>query len=440
MNTNNPSRWRLLWILPPIAVGILVLMFMAGGRQPPAKVDHGETARAVRIIEAPRLDLVPTAEGYGAVQPARVWTAVAQAAGRIVEIHPQLREGEILPPGTVLIRVDPVDYELKLAQANAELAELAVQEENARASLDIEQRNLDVAQRELERLQKLASQGTASRSDADTAERAALSTRTAVQNMQNTLALIPTKRKLLEARMAQAERDLAHTVIRAPFNLRVANLKVEADQYVAKGQSLFEGDAVDRVEIKAQVAISSLRRLVIGRQLPVGDISRMNEHLPKLLGFRPVVRLDLGGHVAEWQAEFVRFSDAVDPDTRTMGVVVAVDKPFEKVRPGYRPPLSKGMFAQVILRGQAQEDRVVVPRAAIRDGTLYLVDEENRLRRQPVEVLFNQGSLSVIQQGVNPGDRVVLSDLVPAVDGMLLKPEMDEARFKALLAEAGGES
>jgi RND family efflux transporter MFP subunit len=440
MTTESPSRRRMLLILPPIVLGVLVLMWMAGGKQPPSKTERGEPTRTVRVIEVPRLDLVPIAEGYGPVRPDRVWTAVAQVAGRVVAIHPRLRDGEILPEGKELARIDPVDYELALAQAKAELAELEVQEQNARSSLAIEERNLALARRDLERKRKLVQQGTTSESAADEAERVMLSTRTAVQNMQNTLALIPTQRRLLEAKAARAERDLQHTTIRAPFNLRVANLKIEADQFVSMGQTLFEGDAVERVEIQAQVAMSSLRRLFIGRPDFKVDISRLSEQLPELLGFKPLVRLDLGNHVAEWEAEFVRFSDDVDPETRTMGVVVAVDRPFDKIKPGYRPPLSKGMFVQVVLRGRTQPGRVVVPRSAVRGGAVYLADDENRLRRRPVEVLFGQGTLSVIGAGLAPGERVVVSVLVPAVEGMLLEPRVDEVLTAKLKAAAGGES
>ena len=438
MATDHPSRWRRLLVLPPIIVGILVLIWMAKGRQPPLQTEPAEPTRTVRVIEAPLLDLIPSAEGYGPVQPAKVWTAVSQVAVRVVSIHPKLREGAILPRGTQLLRIDPVDYELALAQSRAELAELAVQEQNANASLDIEQRNLELARQDLERKRKLVQQGTTSQSTADEAERAMLATRSAVQNLKNTLSLIPTKRSLLQARVDRSARDLEYTTILAPFNLRVANLKVEKDQFVSTGKTLFEGDAVDRVEIEAQVAMSALRRLFLGRQTMKLDLTRLNEQLPEMVGLDPLVRLDLGNYVAEWQAEFVRFDDTVDPHTRTMGVVVAVDRPFDKIRPGYRPPLSKGMFVQVVLRGKSQAPRVVLPRSAVRGGVVLVADEENRLRRRAVELLFSQGSVSVIDSGIEAGEQVVVSDLVPAVEGMLLQLQPDKVLAESLRQQGSG--
>jgi len=438
MNLGRFKHSRKLLILPPIAIGVLVLLFMVAGKQPPGQAERGEPTRTVRVIEVPLVELVPMAEGYGQVEPARIWAAVSQVAGRVTYIHPRLRDGEILPEGTELVHIDPKDYELARAQAQAELAELNAQEQNARASLGIEKRNLTLAKNELERIQKLVTKGTASQSKADETERAMLSYSASVQNLQNTLALVPSQRSVLEAKVVLAERNLGHTVIRAPYDMRVANLKVEADQYVPVGQSLFEGDAVDRVEIKVQVAMSSLRRLFIGRQGMQIDIHRLSEEFAEMVALDPVVRLDLGNHVAEWQAEFVRFSDTVDPKTRTMGVVVAVDNPFDKIIPGYKPPLSKGMFVNVVLSGKKSMQRVLVPRSAVRASTVYVADADNRLRRRVVKILFSQGDISVVAEGLEPGERVVVSDLVPAVDGMLLQVQLDEALNQSLIAHGQG--
>ncbi|MCB1773826.1 MAG: efflux RND transporter periplasmic adaptor subunit [Gammaproteobacteria bacterium] len=436
MHTERPSRWRALWVLPPIAVGVAVVMFMAGGRQPPTKVVADPPSQQVRVIEVPSVELIPYANGYGTVQPEKVWAAVAEVPGRVVETYARLRDGETVGAGTQLFRIDPTDIELQLAQAEAELAELEVQETNARASLDIDQRNLALAQRESRRIAKLSTQGTASQSDVDNAERTMLNARTAVQNTENSLALFPTQRRLLEARLAQAQRDLANTTVHAPFDLRIADLAVEKDQYVGVGQTLFRGDAVQRVEITAQVAISSLRHLFADRDQPIPSIADMPANMKGFTGFRPLVRMDLGDQVAEWEAEFVRFSDEVDPQTRTIGVVVAVDNPLQKAIPGLRPPLSKGMFVQVIIRGHAQANRLVVPRNAIRNGHVYVVDDDNRLQTRTVGVRFNLGAISIIEHGLQAGTRVVVGDLVPAVDGMRLQPVADEATQQALAAAA----
>ena len=430
MSDAKGQRWGRWLIFPPILIGVAVLVWMVRSQEAPQTAERDEIARTVRVVEARKIALIPKAIGYGPVEPAQIWDAVAQVAGRVVSVHPQLHDGEILDAGTELLRIDPADYELALSEARAQLAELAVEQSNAEASLAIEERGLRLAEEELQRLRTLAERGTASQSDVDQAERTALNLRTAVQNLRNTLTLIPAQREVLQSQVSRAELNLERTLITAPFDLRVANLTIEADQYVGVGQTLFEGDSVNRVEIQAQVPMASLRRLFIERG-PIDldsiglDPTRLTAELPRRIGLTATVRLDLGGPIAEWPAEFVRFDDAIDPETRTMGVVVAVDRPFEKVIPGQRPPLSKGMFVQVELCASSQRPMIVLPRSAVRDGLVFVVDSEQRLERRPVEIAFAQDDVAAIATGVDAGEQIVLSDLVPAVSGMRLRAEID---------------
>jgi RND family efflux transporter MFP subunit len=429
------SKLQILWILPPVVIGLVIFFIMVGGKQPLQRSDVHEVTRYVRIIQIETRDFTPITEGYGSVRPAQVWNAIAQVSGRIVKMHPRLRDGEIIAAGEELFRIDPVDYELALAKAKAELTELNVKGNNSLASLKIEELNQALAEKEFRRQKKLAGAGTVAKSRADEAERNLLSTRSQVQNLENTISLLPIQRSLLENRITQAKRDLANTRLKAPFNMRVTGLAIEKHQYAALGQTLFSGDSVDRVEIIAQVSISELKNQFVGRpELPM-DINQLTTNLAEITGFKPTIKMDVGNSkMAEWDAEFLRVSDTVDPQTRTMGIVVAVDKPLQKTIAGIRPPLSKGMFVQVSIAGHVQPDRIVIPRSAIRDNKVYLLNAENRLETRSITRLFNQGELAVIGAGLEAGEKLVVSDLVPAIDGMLLQAEVDEALQLSLSA------
>ncbi|MCP4186123.1 MAG: efflux RND transporter periplasmic adaptor subunit [Gammaproteobacteria bacterium] len=428
MAKSDSSRWHSLWIVPPIAIGIIILIISVSGKQPPEQEEQSEPTRFVRIINAETTDFTPIAEGYGIVQPAQIWAAVSQVSGRVVYMHPMLRNGGMITAGTELIRIDPADYELALVQAQNELAELNVQGDNADASLAIEKSNLALAEKELARKKKLASQGGISKSSADEAERVMLGSRSLVQNLRNTLALLPVQRKLLASRITQAERDLANTQLSAPFNMRVSGLSVEQHQFAPVGQTLFSGESTDRVEITAQIAMGSLRNLFIGRPNLPADTATLNLNLAEIAGFKPTIKFDLGGpQPAQWDAEFVRISESVDLQTQTIGIIVAVDNPLQKIVPGIRPPLSRGMFVQVAIAGHPQKDKIVIPRSIIRNDQVYLVDSENRLQTRPIKRLYNQQQFTVIDNSLKPGEKIVVSDLVPAVDGMLLKTEVDQA-------------
>lgn len=423
MTVNTPSKVRILWVIPPIIIGIIILSVMKSGKQSPQLTDLAEPVRVVRTMQITRNNFVPIARGYGVVYPAQVWKAISQVSGRIISMHPRLKDGEIISKGENLLQIDPVDYELNLIQAETQLAELDVQLDNTKSSIKIEQRNLSLASKEFQRLQKLVNKGSVSRSSADAAERTMLISTAQVQNLKNSLSLLPLQKKLQQAKITQAQRDLANTQIAAPFNLRVAALAIEAEQFISKGQQMFSGDSVDRVEIITQVAMSSLKNLFNNVTNLPKDIQALSRNLPMITGFKPTVKLDMGkDQFATWDAQFVRFTDSVDSQTRTMGIVIAVDRPLQQIIPGIRPPLSKGMFVEVSIAGRPQPDSIVIPRSALRNGKAYMIDENNRLLIRPLKKLYDQQESSIIESGLQEGDRLVLTDLVPAVEGMLLKP------------------
>ena len=393
MNSKSPGRWRGLLILPPIIVGIVVLMWMAQGRQPPLKVEPGETTRTVRVIEAPLLDLIPRAEGYGPVQPAKVWTAVSQVSGRVVEIHPKLRDGEILAEGAELLRIDPVDYELALAQTKAELAELEVQEQNARASLAIEQRNLELARQDLERNANWCSRAPPPRARRTRRNAPCSPSRSAVQNLNNTLSLIPTQRSLLEAKADRLERDLEHTSIRRPLQYAGGQPAGGGGPVRPMGQSLFEGDAVERVEIEAQVAMSCPAPAVPGGRTIKLDITRLNEQSAGDVGLDPLVRLDLGNHVAEWQAEFVRFERRVDPRPAPWAWWWRWTGPSTRSSPATGRPCPRACSCRWCCAARARPRGGGAALGGARRACL-VADADNRLRRRPVDVLVLPGRRS----------------------------------------------
>lgn len=426
MGSSNLKSKSKLWLIPPLLIGVVVLMLAKNAKQAPVLAEYKESFQAVRTILVKTEDFTPVATGYGTVQAAQTWKAISQVSARIIAVHGHLKNGAYVKKGEVLVRLDPIDAELNLAQAQVKLTELEVSEQNTKASLSIENRNLILAEKEFKRLKSLSRKGTTSKSSADSAERAMLSSRSIVQNHKNTLALLPTQKKLQQSQIAQAQRDLDNTVINAPFDMNISDLQIETEQYVSKGQQLFEASSIDSVEIIAYVALSELKNLFLQRDDIATDIATGIEsfagNISSIAHFSPTVYLDMGNQQqAIWKAKFIRFSDAVDSQTRTMGIVVAVDNPLQKIIPGIRPPLSKGMFVEVAIAGQVQKDVIAIPREAVHKNNVFVMTKEHRLQLQAVKILYQQAGKSIIKQGLKGGERLVLSDLIPAIDGMLLK-------------------
>lgn len=456
--TGRSRAWlRRLLILPPVAIGIAIVVWQlqTGARPEQSRIE--EVSRAVRTIEVAPVAFVPRAIGYGTVTPHRVWEAVAQVSGKIIEKHPDLERGRLIEAGTPILRIDPADYELALArrQANldsvqARLAELEVNEANARASLEIERRALRLAEEDLARERTLLAAGNISQAAVDQTEIEVLNRRQRVQELENQLRVIPAERRVLEASIAlarteldEARLNLERTEIRMPFDGRIAEVNVEPTEFVNVGEVLAVADSIDVAEIEAQFPIGQLMPLLHGdidlSSLPAGELARV----PRRFGLTATVHLRSAQIAASWEARFDRIGDRIDPQTRTVGIIVAVDQPYRKAIIGKRPPLVKDMFVAVELRGPPYPDALVVPRVAVHrspDGgsVLYLVDDDSRLAIHPVTLGPVQDDLTVIAEGLEAGDRVVVSDLIPAIVGMKLDARPDPALAERLRAQAEG--
>ncbi len=441
-------------MLPPIIAGAAVLAVVIANRNAPQQAEIVEAARPLLVIATPRTDVVPRVLGYGTARPGDIWSAVADVSGRVVEIHPELKAGTIANKGELVVRIDPTEYELQIAQLEAEIdqivaqqAELTAQDANYRAALAIEQDSLRVAEREVERMRGLRRTSAVTESDFDQATRDVLSQRQAVQSLENSLNVLPSQQRALaasleakKASLGQAQLDLKHTSIHAPFDCRLSDVSLEVGQYVAAGQSLFEAYGADVTEVEAQLPIDQVRNLLHAETAPIDlSLDAMNV-VRRVFGVDAIVRMQTGNFMVEWVAEFDRVREELDLRTRTLRVVVAVEKPYENLVPGERPPLAPGMFCEVELRGKPRLNQVVVPRTSVRDGHVFIVDAEDRLERRPVKLVFSQGGFSVVSEGLEGGERLVVSDPTPAVEGMLVVPIEDPDVTSRLIADASGES
>lgn len=448
----NMSR-GLLALAGLVAGLILVVLFVVTGRGP----GHDETASRVPtlgVIEVRALDFRLEARGHGVARPAETWQATANVPGRVVERHPGLESGTLLPKGTLLLALDPSRYELAIAEAEAELSSLSAEQEqldreeaNTRRLLELERERLELAEQELERIERLVSTGSVSRSRHDEQRRATVAQRQAVASLENTLALVPSRRDRLQAqkertstRLDQARQDLADTRFEAPYDLRLGGVEVEMHQHAAAGQRLFEADSLEAAEVEAHVPISMLRRLMgsVAMADRADDALDISERLD-FSAIRAKVEL-VGAEGVEWPARVTRVASGLDPGTRAARVVVTVDDPYRNALPPDRPPLQRDMYVRVRLSAKSPEALLVVPAVAVHQGEVYLVDENDRLERRPISVAFEQHDLAVIREGLSPGDRVIVDDLVPALDGMEVTPRRNEVMEERLRTLARGET
>jgi RND family efflux transporter MFP subunit len=424
---------RRMWILPPLLIGVAALILAPQLKRGPQTEAVVERAVKVRAMKVSRLAVIPRAVGYGTVLPARSWEAVAEVIGQVAWVSPDLKSGHTIPAGTELLRIEDANYRLALTQVEAQLQASDVRGRTTRASLNIAEREYRLLREDYERNLTLADAGGLSQTAAEASERQMLNGESQTQNLKNALDLNEAERKVLIAQKEIAELDLARTVVVAPFEVRIVDVNIGASQYVGKGQLLFTADGLKTAEIEASFPIGRLRPLI--RSLDRDDAATADIGV---LGLGAMVRLRTASHDIEWPARVQRVAGSVDPQTQSLGVVVAVDNPAALAEPGKRPPLFRNTFVEVELTSTPQEGRLVVPVSALHQGRIYVVNEDNRLELRKVEVDFTQDSYAVLNRGIKPGERIVTSDLASAVAGMLLAPQEDKKSKQRLVAEATG--
>jgi RND family efflux transporter MFP subunit len=414
-----------------VAVGV-VLAFLTVSFAPSVKhVDVGAPAPIAEYIEAKKRTFVPRATGYGFAEPSTILEAGAEVSGRITFMNDELKAGALLPEGTVVLRIDPTDYELSLAEARADLAAARAQKkeqellfDSAQTAFKIADRNLKLGVDNLERKRGLLTNGTISQASLDQEEQRVLQLRQDKQTRQQQLETLPSQIEVAaarikqnEARVVEQEERLARTTIRLPFTARIAAVHVDAEEYINLGGKLFDAHSVDAVEITTRLSIGSLQNLVAGmQQQHLKDETLSPGNLLQMLGVTAEVVLPDRVYDARWDAKVMRIGESQDMETRTLAMVVRVEDPYGQIVAGKRPPLLKGMYVTVNLMSHSI-DALVVPRHAVHDGKLYVANMDGTLSLRNVDVV-TQDDIAVVRTGLNDGERVIVTDLIPAVDGM----------------------
>lgn len=438
-----------------IGLGVGIALLLVLNQAPQQHAGMALPSKTVEVIEARKIPFSSRVIAYGNVEPAIMYQGMAEVSGKISYIHPDLSQGSAITAGTVVVRIDPEDYEVSLRQTQAELAarqfsytQLQEEEKTTRRSLQLAKDNLAVGEKELARIDSVMKKGLVSRSALDAERQKVIQLRQQLEETQGQLNTYASRKQSEQAQIDRLQQQvkgqqttLGRTEIRLPFTARIGEVAIEKDEFVSVGSTLFEALDVDGVEINAQLSILHMQELVSHLEERTFTADQMVGHqaAAKLIDLSATVKIIGGTLDAEWEARVLRLSEAIDPTRRTVGVVVAVDKPYENLIASRRPPLLKGMYAAVELRAP-QRQALVIPRKAVHQGRVYIADKENKLLIKEIDVVQQQGELVVVRSGLVEGDRVIISDLIPVIEGMPLEPQPALKARQRMLELAAGES
>jgi len=321
----------------------------------------------------------------GTVNPRTESDLVAEVAGQVVSVDPKFAPGAFFDKGAVIVRIDPVDYQLAVVTAKSSVAQ-------AKVRLDTEEASGRVAREEWRELGKGSGSPLATREPQLEEARAALDA--------------------ARATLREARRNLARTEIRVPYACRIRTKLVDIGRYVTPGVPVARVYATDYAEIRLPIRNEELAYL----DVPIdyrGSTDGENG---------PPVRIhaDFAGNHDEWIGHVVRIEGEIDRSTHMIHVVARVDNPY--VRTGDRSPLPVGLFVSAAIDGKTIEHAVVLPRSALRGNqNVLVVDADKRLRFRPVDVLRAEQDSVVVGSGLHDGDLVCTSVLDAVTDGMRVR-------------------
>ncbi|NOQ90951.1 MAG: HlyD family secretion protein [Gammaproteobacteria bacterium] len=447
-------------------VAIAIVVFLVKAKAPIEHQELGYPVKAVEVITLKKIPFRARAMAFGNVEPSVVLNAKSEVSGKVSYMHPDLQKGASLAKDTVVLRIEPTTFEFSLTESKAalsnsesSLAQLKVEEKSANDALVISQKNLNVELKELNRIKALWDKRIISQSDLDKEQQKVLSLRQQLQDIEGKVASFTSRRAAINAQIKQSKSQvdksqdtLGRTEVRLPFDARIGSVAVEEGEFVQAGGVLFEALGVKAVEINAQIATRQFRPLMTGLRLIEGDSINLQNPVKlqaALSNMRLEARVRLVGDMSDltvWEGTLIHLSESVDPTRDTLGLVVVVDKPYEGIIPGKRPPLLKGMYTSVEFFAPARPT-LVLPRKAVHQGRVYIATEKNKLAIRAVDVLFTQGDLVVLSDrvsdapdaGIKPGEKVIISDVVPVMEGLPLKTIAATEYEKQLMLNALGD-
>ncbi len=366
-----------------LSVLVITLCLALGGckREPPALAATPSPVVMVSLpVEREVRDYFEYTGRTAAVEAVEVR---ARVSGYLVKVN--FQEGSVVKKGDLLFQIDPRPFQAVLDQAKGQVAQLEARLARAEA---------DVARDE-----RLLPKGAASQKDLDTAIADRGEARAGIQSAR--------------AAVDRAALDLEFTRVTAPINGRISRHLIDEGNLVTLDSTLLTTivsiDPMYAYFDADEGSVLHVRQLIReGKLHSARDVA-----VPVLLGLA-----NEPGYPHQGTVNFV--DNQVNPQTGTLrlrGVFPNEDKALE---PGY--------FARVqLLIGQSRRALLVTERAIDTDQgqkIVYVVTDKNEVRSRPIRVGALHDGLRVIEEGVKPGEQVIVNGLLQVRPGITVTPKL----------------
>jgi RND family efflux transporter MFP subunit len=331
----------------------------------------------------------------GRTEAAQVVEVRARVEGVLIEAL--AAPGSIVSEGDLLFRIDP---DVFIAERDAALARLQRAEAAA-----------DVARVRLERIQAAAERGAANELEVLEAKAAA----------DIAAADVEVARRELNIKQLSVD----YTEVRAPLSGELEEGAPDIGSLVGGLGSALLARIYDSSAVYVWMTVPD--RLFL--QIAAGDADRAESRNANAIDYPIELATEVDeGFPHPGAIDYV--DPRVDPQTGTIRIRASAPNPSGRLRPG--------LFVRARLVAGEVPDAILVPEAAIGSGQIgryvLVLDEDGLVQVRPVSLGARDGALRIIESGLSPEDRVIVSGVLRARPGQPVTPREER------IAPAGAES
>ena len=366
---------------PSVLVGLLCAFLLSGCEQGGANTPAaGPAAPGIpaKVLEVAPQRVPIVLEAVGQVQGSKEVEVRARVSG--ILLKRLYNEGDFVREGSPLFQIDPIPYQIALAQANAQIAqERARQEQTGREAV---------------RLKALAEEKAISQKEFDDAISA--------QKMSNATL------QAAEANLRQADLNLSYTLVTAPVSGIAGRIARSEGSLVTAGQDsslLTTMNQVDPIWIRFSLSES--------------DIAKVPDRSAERIKSAEVRLILPDGSLYPLKGRLNFAATQIDPRLATKELRAEFGNRGVQLLPG--------QFVRVRVTAGERDNVFLVPQTAViqteKSFLVFTLDKDNKAASRPVQVGDWVGSDWMILSGLNPGDRVILDNLLKLRPGASVKPQ-----------------
>lgn len=378
-----------------------------------------ERVIAARLIRVEPGEIVPQMTAFGEVKSRRTLELRAPATGVVIDLPEGITDGAVVLAGQVLLRLDPSEAVAARDLAASDLATSEAEGRDAARAIPLARDELAgaVAQaalrsQALDRQRALVSRGAGTEAlvqDAELSQNAAaqvvLAARSGLAQAEGRLDQAQALSGRRRITLAQAERALDLTELRAAFGGVLSGMEISAGARVSAGEKL--GQIIDPGALEVSFRLST------------SQFGRLLDQSGALIAARLAIALDMGGTQIVSGGSLTRVGAEVGQGQTGRLIHASLDAPL-----GFRP----GDFVAVKIAEPALQNVALLPASAIgADGSLLVLSQDDRLQAMPVEVLRRQGDDVILAAGGLAGREVVAQRTPLLGAGIRVKPLRDAA-------------